>query len=184
MVNGQEFALDQSKKESVEPDENIDRRWLFGGDFYGQFGTYSNLKVAPMVAYRITHRLMAGSGFTYIYLSDKSVNQHYQSHIYGGSVFTRFTLIESFEELIGINFAGQVFAHSEYEGMSLERRYFDVRNQFPSSGRFWQSSIWLGGGLSFPLGQSSGMYFSVLWNVLQNENSLYASPLIRLGFLI
>lgn len=184
MVKGQEFALEQPKEETADPEEKIDRRWLFGGDFYGQIGTYSSLKIAPMAAYRINSRSAAGSGLTYIYLSDKSVNQHYQSHIYGGSVFTRFTLIESFEELIGINFAGQAFAHSEYEGMSLERRYFDARNQYPSSGRFWLSSIWVGGGLSFPLGRNSGMYFSILWDLLQNENSLYASPLVRLGFLL
>lgn len=152
--------------------------------FYGQFGTYSNLKIAPLVGYRITKKLTTGLGVTYIYFSEKNLSGAYSTHIIGGSTFARYMIIDSFEDLIGLNFAGKLFGHAEYEGLSLERRYFDAINNNPENGRFWLSSIWLGGGFAFPIGENSGMYLSVLWDVLQNQNSLYASPLIRLGFYL
>src|SRR5688572_11858407 len=78
--------------------ENFSDRLFFGGNFGLQFGSYTYVDISPMVGYKITERLAAGVGATYIYYSvdDHVYNLNYKTHIYGGSIFSRFRVTEQF----------------------------------------------------------------------------------------
>jgi long-subunit fatty acid transport protein len=154
-------------------------RIFFGGYFSARFGNVTNIEVAPIIGYRVLPRFSVGTGIKYEYFKSKYYS--YDTHVYGFQVFTRYHIVSSMEELIpGLTMG--IFIHAEYEGLSLERQYFDYLNNFPPDGRFWLSSILLGGGISQPIGQRSSFNIMVLWNFNESINSLYDNPVIRIGF--
>ncbi|MCK4631282.1 MAG: hypothetical protein KAT40_07550, partial [Bacteroidales bacterium] len=75
-------------------------------------------------------------------------------------------------------FHGGLFAHAEYEALSLERQYFDLSG---TEGRFWLKSVLVGGGISQPLSDRASANIMLLWNLNETANTLYNSPILRFG---
>ena len=158
-------------------------RLFFGGNFGLTFGNTTSIIVSPLGGYRITPRLSSGLGIRYEYFrSDYPGYVSYDTHIWGGSVFSRYMFIRNLSEAIGIGGLNSgLFLHAEYEMLSLESKYYDLTN--PSAeGRFSLHSVLVGGGLFQPIGQRSGLLITVLWNMNETYNSIYANPVIRFGF--
>jgi hypothetical protein len=73
----------------------------------------------------VTSRLSSGLGATYKYLSYRDYNyDRHETSIYGGKMFANYMVTQN------------IFPHAEVELLSLEKKYFDFLNNFPSEGRF------------------------------------------------
>lgn len=154
---------------------------FFGGNFGLQFGTITDIEISPIVGYWIRPRIAAGVGVTYEYFHDKRFKPfEINTHIYGGRVFSRLVVIQDFNKMIPIGFTGSVFAHAEYEGLSLERKYFDYPTY--GEGRFLLNSVLVGGGLSQPIGRKGAVYITILYNLNETMNTPYTNPIVRIGF--
>ena len=151
-------------------------------EFWLSFGTTTYIEVAPMVGYHVNDRLAVGLGPHYIYQSRKATPSYpysYQTHVYGMKGFARFALITHAEEFLPINLFNDLFAHVEYEGMSLEK---DIYYQQGDEGRFIYQAFLVGGGLSQRIGMYNSVSFMVLWNLNESSSSPYSNPVFRLGF--
>lgn len=155
-------------------------RIFFGGNFGMQFGTITNIEVSPLVGYHITPRLSAGLGSRFEYFRDKGFIYPYETTIYGGSVFSRFIVIQNLGEGLNLGLNTGVFAQAEYEMLSLEREYFEP--PYNGTGRFLVHSVLVGGGIIQPVGRRSAILISVLYNLNESARSPYSNPIIRIGF--
>ena len=130
-------------------------------------GTYSEwyIELAPIVGYKVTPNFHVGTRITYIFnsilyeatpiLPEERINYNH----YGVGAFGRYIIYKG------------LFAQVEYEALN-----FDKYND-----REWISSLFIGGGYYQSIGRSFAS-FAVLFNVLDNINSPYVNPIIRIGF--
>ncbi|EAY25391.1 hypothetical protein [Microscilla marina] len=167
------------KKQNPKKDNDIGRRWVFGGNFWVQFGNVTFIDIAPTIGYKLTRNLIAGVGIGYVYarsrLATNLGNLDVENQIYSGRTFLQYII--NTEALFGEG--NRLFLYSEYE--VLRSDYYDrVLDR--------QNSIWvrrpqIGGGIQQKLGN---LYVNLL--VLYNLNYLeditpYPNPItIRLGF--
>ena len=164
------------EEEDVRP---IDR-FFFGGNFGMQFGTITNIEISPLVGYHITPRLSAGIGTKFEYFKDKGLYYPFETTIFGGSVFSRFVIIQNLGEGLNLGINTGVFTQAEYELLSLEREYFEP---YPTgTGRFLVHSVLIGGGIIQPIGRRSALLVSVLYNLNESARSPYSNPIFRIGF--
>jgi hypothetical protein len=147
-------------------------RIVFGADFGLSFGTYTYIKLAPTVGYRITNRLTSGLGPIYIYAKDKYWDM--ESSIYGGKVYTSFVIYQGSlkENRFGI---GDLMLHAENEVVNVDK--------FITDDRLWIDNLLLGAGLYQPVGGRFGISILVLWDVTQNFYSPYyrQNPVFKFG---
>jgi hypothetical protein len=140
--------------------------FFIGGDFGAQFGNQTYVEVAPRFGYHLTDLFSAGITTKYIYYSYKDAYspEKYQTSLYGGGLFTRYNVTE------------ELFAHAEYEALSVEipAIYLDKRRIV--------SSLFLGGGYRQFIGENSSINLMMLFNVIHEQFSLYQNPVIRVGF--
>lgn len=161
------FAL----KLTAQPPQSGETFWdkvYFGGNFGLQFGNQTLVDINPLVGYRLTEKLSVGFSATYIYyhITDSYYQLDYSTNIYGGSIFTRYYLLEN------------IFAHVEGEVLNLEvPDYF--RNRFVRENIF---GFYVGGGYRQPLGDRSSLNILLLYNLNEDRNSPYQNPIIRVGF--
>lgn len=161
----------------------IKERIFFGGNFSLTFGNTTSIIVSPLAGYRVTPRLSSGLGIRYEYFKSNYPGfVPYDTHIFGGSVFSRYMFIMNISEALGLGgFNSGLFLHGEYEMLSLESQYFDMANP-NSDGRFRLHSILVGGGIYQPIGARAGLIITILWNLNESYNSIYRNPVIRFGF--
>ena len=158
----------------------VRKKLFFGGYLSLRFGTVTDIELAPIVGYQVSPRFSVATGIKYQYYRDSFYN--YDTHIYGFKVYSRFNVIQDLNNIIPAGISMSIFIHAEYEGLSLESRYFDYGSQFPGQERFWLNTILVGGGIRQPLGPRAGIYFTILWNLNDNINSIYSNPIFRIGF--
>ena len=141
----------------------------FGGNFGLQFGNQTLVDINPLMGYRLTEKLSVGVTATYIYykVTDPyNFYPTYSTNIYGGSLFTRYFLLEN------------IFAHVEREVLNLE-----VPNHFLH--RYERQNVfgfYVGGGFRQEIGDRSSLNIMLLYNLNQDRNSPYQNPIIRIGF--
>lgn len=160
----------------------LKERIFFGGSIALQFGTITFIDVSPLVGIRVTPRFSPGLSLTYNYYRETRFVT-FDTHIYGGSVFSRYTLLQNMNKYIPLGINASVIAHGEYEALNLETEYFDVLRSQGDKNRFWQHNVYAGGGLGFHAGKNSMFTIFVLWNLNETENSLYSNPIVRVGFV-
>lgn len=151
--------------------DKLSDRIYFGGNLGLQFGTVTNIEIAPIVGYRFTDDFSAGIGITYIYFKREFDNyEDFETNIYGYRFFARHNIQEQF------------YAQAEYENLSLE--FFNINDG--SSKREWVPGAFVGGGYFQPLGRNAGFNISALYNLLYDEDkSPYNSPWVfRIGFTV
>jgi hypothetical protein len=161
-------------------------RLFFGGGFGLSIGDYTDIEVSPIAGYYITSRWAAGVGISYKYFNYKyrwptpaGGWERYETHIYGGSLFTNYVIVHNVNDWIPLGLDFRIFAHAEYEALSYAKGLFEQH----ATGRQIQSSVLVGGGLRFPMGKRSSMNLTLLWNLNSSVNDIYGSgPIIRFGF--
>jgi|JI10StandDraft_1071094.scaffolds.fasta_scaffold26819_7 hypothetical protein len=145
-----------------------ERIW-FGGGIGLSFGTFTAVQLDPLMGIHLDRnkKLSTGLGLSYWYFQDNSYIPALKQNVYGYRVFTRYRVIE------------QAFLHAEFLHLNAER-YFNVDN---SIRRTWIPHLLVGAGYVQPLAGRTSFYFQVLFEVLQDPNSLYfgQGPIISGG---
>lgn len=144
----------------------------YGGNVGFRFwNDYFYLGVYPLVGYKITPQLSVGGKLGYAYISDSRVDPSYNTHNYGGSVFTRYRVVPQF------------YLHGEFVYFSYERQTFNLTSLRLENERVWVPFILLGGGLSQMISPNVWVFAEVLFDVLQDSNSPYKKwdPFISFG---
>lgn len=146
---------------------NFKDKIFVGGNFGAQFGDITSIEISPLVGYRITEKFSSGIGGTYIYYKVKARQgiPSYSTNIYGGRIFSQYRVIEN------------ALAYTEIEVLNLEVQdpisYELSRKNVPS---------WLVGGAYIqPIGGRASLNLYMLWDVIEDENSPYQNPIIRIG---
>lgn len=132
----------------------------YGGNFGLQFGNVTLIDISPAVSFRPAEKTYFGIGGSYIYYSIKNPPFSYSTNIFGGRIFARQIVYNG------------VFGHAEYEVMNFES-FNKTRINVPA--------FLLGVGYQ----QGEDNFFTsitLLFNVIENENSFYQNPIFRIGF--
>ena len=170
------LAQDKEASNSLEG-VPFSQRLYTGGDLGFSFGTITFVNINPLVGYRIDKKWSAGISAKYIYYRERRPNFEFSNYMYGGSVFTRY--------LIGNSF----LAHAEFETINAE-----VRELLSTTWtRKWVPIGLLGAGYRQGLGNSY-LQVLVLYDAINDRYSPYRNeylfgptktPLIlRAGFII
>jgi hypothetical protein len=156
-TSGKKEPKKQEKKQPLQKQN----RWFVGGMFGAGFSSYSSyVEVSPLVGYKITPAFHVGARFNYIWNSYEYPNGVRENlHHYGVGGFGRYIIFKG------------LFAQVEYEPLSFD--YIDYRE--------WINSLFIGGGYYQSMGRAFAS-FAILFNVLDNVNSPYVNPIIRIGF--
>ena len=172
------LAQDKEASNSLEG-VPFSQRLYTGGDLGFSFGNITFVNINPIVGYRIDKKWSVGISAKYIYYRERfpEYNWEYSNSMYGGSVFTRY--------LIGNSF----LAHAEFEAVNAEVREF----LSTTLTRKWVPIGLLGAGYRQGLGNTY-LQVLVLYDAINDRNSPYRNeylfgptniPLIlRAGFII
>jgi hypothetical protein len=147
-------------------------RLRIGGTFGLQFGNYTYVNISPTVGYMaVKNRLEVGGGPIFIYERFRFSNNFAVNYfVYGADVYTRGFL---------------------YKGLYLEGRYDPVYkpSYFNLDRRIWVHHLLLGAGYAAPIGKIGVFNISLLYNVLDNDESIYQGTfsnnfplIINMGF--
>lgn len=133
-----------------------DRIW-FGGGIGLSFGTVTAIQLDPIVGVYLDNKrkLSTGLGPSYAYFRDNRYD--YEQSNYGYRVFTRYRVIP------------QAYLHAEFLNMNTPPFY----NSVEGIRRIWVPHLLLGAGYVQPIGDRSSFYLQVLFEVLQDPNSIY-----------
>lgn len=177
----------EDEKEEQEKDKSFRDNLFFGGYLWAQFGTITQVEVAPQVGYHLSERFDVGIGLKYMYYNSTSYlsetftsNERISSHIFGGNIFTDYKVIRDLNKVLPFTMHGQLVSHLEYESLNMPNR----RNPFTenSAGRFWAHSYFVGGGLRQQIGKRGFISFLLLYNLNHKEYLPYENPIFRIGF--
>lgn len=141
-------------------------RIVTGGGFGLGFGSLQDyVSVSPMIGYRLTARLLGGTGLTYRYTNYKIKSPSIKLHDYGVSPFLRFT------------FYRNIFLQAEYEYLNYEFPY----PPYVETRRQSFDSVLAGAGFIQPLGERFAFYLMALYNFSYQDQvaySPYDSPIV------
>lgn len=156
------------KKEEPEnkPKYNWANRFFTGGGLGLQFGSYTYVAVSPILGYRFTDKFSGGIGVTYIYLKDRAYD--FSTSVYGGKLFAEYDVFRG------------LAPHVEYELINQE--VFD--NKLNTRRRIYIDSFLVGASYTQSIGDHSGLYIMLLYNLLEDVYSPYENPVLRIGFNI
>jgi len=160
------------------------RKLFLVPELWLSFGTNTYIDVAPMLGYHLTDRISIGAGPHYLYQSQKATPNYpysYKTHAYGIKGFARFALITNAEQFLPVKLFSDLFAHAEYEGISLEKEHYYTLT-YRKEGRFIYHGFLVGGGFTQRIGMFNSISFMVLWNLNGSTNSPYSNPVFRIGF--
>lgn len=152
-------------------------RIFFTGNMGLQFGTYTNIQLAPAVGIWVLPRLAVAAGPTYQFFKDPFG----KTDIWGPRAYTQFLVVRDINNLIPVGMNIGIYSHLEYEGLSLRRDYW--WQNYYAEGRFFVHSALAGFGISQQVGPRSAITLTFLWELTESEYSLYSNPEIRIGFV-
>lgn len=168
-------AFSQRKPGDTPP---LRERIFFGGDFGLQFGTITNIEIAPIVGLWVLPRLSFAAGPEYKYYAEKHIGS---TNIYGGRVYTQFVIIQDINNIIPAGLHMGLFLHAEDELQSLQSETPFWINTKADSERFTVNAFLVGGGVSQPIGRRSALNIIALW-AIDDSYGIYSSPEIRISF--
>ncbi len=153
---------------------NTGKKWHFGGGFGLNFGTITQIYLAPQATYSLNSTILMGGGITYIY---NRVNYDqlypgmglgiYSSSVYGASLFNEIHVFQN------------LFTHLEWESLNLD--FYD--NNFMEYRRQWFHCLYAGGGIRQPVGQAGYIQLMLLYDLINKPFYPYGSRFIpRISF--
>lgn len=144
-------------------------RIFTGGGLGLSFGnTRDFFSVSPVIGYRLTQKLLAGTGVTYRYTNYKLVKPSLKLNDYGVNPFLRFTVYDN------------IFIQTEFEYLNYE---FPVPQTSNETTRKNFNSFLAGGGFIQPIGNSAALFIMALYNFsyrtpAAGKYTPYDSPII------
>jgi hypothetical protein len=159
-AQAQQTAPQAPAKQRKDTRPLADRIW-FGGGVGLSFGSVTAIQLDPLVGYKVDTlgRFTAGIGASYWYLRDNRFPSDNTFEGYGYRPFLRYRFFE------------QAFAHAEFLHMNVEPYPPPAMGRME---RIWVPHLLVGGGYAQPVGERSSIFFQVLFDVLQDPNSIYA----------
>jgi len=141
---------------------------FYGGTLGLGFGDVDYVEIAPLIGKRINPKVAIGGSLIYRHRSDNRYQKDLNTDDYGASVFGRY------------NLTPRLFAQAEYEYLKYEYYRANLTKDTDTA-----NSLFLGGGVTAPLGGRTSMYFTALYNVNYDDDAFvspYSSPwVLRLG---
>lgn len=127
-----------------------------GGNFGFQFGNYTYVNVSPTVGYMVVNkRLELGGGPVFIYERFRYTNNFaINLFTYGSDLYARGFLYKGF------------YLEARYDALN-KTSYFDLNR------RLWVHHLLLGAGYAASIGKIGVFNISLLYNVLDNDESVY-----------
>jgi hypothetical protein len=154
---------------------------FFGFNMGWASNTESVFEFIPVTGYRITPRWLGGIGMKYEYYKSTGAlfddtYYSYSTSIYGGTLFTNYEFLKDIPSK-GLSF----FVHTELESLNLSKKYF---KDSVSSGRFFHTSLLIGGGIRQRLGRRASFNLMILFASHTTHPSPYPdNPFLRFALL-
>jgi len=126
---------------------------FFGGSLGFSFGSYTSIRINPMVGYKLTPKL--STGFKFMYEHSEYHSSSYSSDDYGAGIFARYRIIPP------------IYIHAEYNYMNYQSHNDN------GNGRYAVPYLFLGGGFVKRIGKRTYAYAEILFDVLNDSNSPY-----------
>jgi hypothetical protein len=164
----------QSVREEAPP---LKERLFFGGNIGLQFGTITDIQVAPVVGLWVLPRLAVALGPDYHFFK----YQNLQTNIYGGKAYMEFVIFQNINKFIPMGSNTGIFIHVEDELLSLESAFWKEQNTYTSE-RFYINTILAGPGLSQQIGRRASLNIMFLWALNDSGYGIYGNPDIRVSF--
>ena len=179
------YSQDKPKENKAEKDKkNAPSNFVFGGNIGLQFQTgVLYIEISPNMGYYITPRLMTALGLTYQYYSETYYNSTINSHIFGGRLYSEYTIFENLGKNSRIKSNLSVIGHVEYEALNLDRNFSNPSSSAKVN-RFWLQGFLIGGGIKQPLGKRGSVNIIILFNINHDNRFPYTNPVLRLGFYL
>lgn len=136
-------------------------RLYFGGGIGLAFGTVDYVEISPLAGYRLSPAATLGASLIFRYRNDGRYPEDVSTNDYGGSVFGQYLVFDP------------VFVHAELEYLSYESILLDL-----STDRDTFTSVYVGGGMSWPAGRSTSLFVLGLYNLSYSDGDPgpYSSP--------
>lgn len=151
------------------------QRVFYGGNLGMNFGAVTVIDVSPEIGYRITNRLSAGLGATYIYYRNNVSDEVF--NIWGLRQFASFTLIKDFSNILPFGKdIGGLLLYGEINSMRL---YNSFLNPF-EPGHYWVVSPLVGPAYQLRIGARSYMLIMLLYNFNETMRSPLENPVFRI----
>lgn len=168
----------QRVREEAPP---LRERLFFGGNLGLQFGTITDIDIAPIAGLWLLPRIAIGAGPKYRFYKDS----YDRTSIYGGRVYTEFVVLKDLNNIIPLGVHLGLFLHAEDEMLSLESSFWTGIPE--NSGRLFKNTLLGGVGISQPTGMRSSLNIMILWALNDSFDdlaySLYGSPEVRFSFI-
>ncbi len=155
----------------------LKERLFFGGSFGLQFGTYTDIQLAPVAGLWILPRLAFAAGPNYRFYKDP----FNRTDIYGGNAYLQYHFIKDLNSILPAGLHMGFFLHAEDELLSLKNSFWKV--QPDATGRFLVNTILAGGGISQPMGRRSSINLMFLWPVTTVSYDIYGNPEVRVSLI-
>lgn len=157
---------------ALEKKKEMLNRLRIGGNFGLQFGNYTYINISPTIGYMVVkNRLELGAGPILIYQRYRYYSNYAVSFfVAGADAYARGFL---------------------YKGLYLEARFDPVNkpSYYNINKRIWVQHLLLGAGYAAPIGKIGVFNISLLYNVLNNDESIYRGTfsdkvplIINMGF--
>lgn len=189
-INSYELNAQYLTETNEEDKPNWTKRLYYGGNFGLAIGSTTYIEFSPTVGYRLTNRVGAGVGLSYLYYRERIQYQlssgqwdtwEYKSQTYGGKIFTDYVIYNQKSENAILNI-GSIIAHAEIERLNVNSYSYDIYGNMHDNGRTWITSALVGGGLRQPIGEKSYATILILYNLTEEIYTPYSNPVIRVGF--
>ncbi len=151
-------------------------RIFFGGDFGLSFGTFTYVRVAPILGYRVSENFAVGGGPNYQYIRIRydlagGGRQDTQTHIFGLNTFARLFVFDP------------VFIQTDFEILNLRGSIRDPNNFFDREVQRVTVPVWLVGAGYGQRSGNGGIMVGVFYDLIGDRNSPYGREfIIRAGF--
>lgn len=165
-----------SGQESDKDTPALKDRLFYGGNIALQFGTPTNIEIAPIIGIWVLPKLAVALGPSYMYYKDLNVS----ADIYGGRAYAQFVVIRDLDKFIPLGIHTSLCLHLEDEMLSLDSSLRD--NTSSSAGRFMVNTVLGGLAISQQIGTRSSVNLMILWTLNDPGYQLYSNPEIRIGF--
>jgi hypothetical protein len=166
-----------SGQESEKDTPALKDRLFYGGNIALQFGTITNIEIAPVVGLWLLPKLAVAIGPSYIYYKD----MYGSIDFYGGRAYTQYVVFRDLDKFIPLGVHTSLCLHLEDEMLSLDSRLKD--NTSVSSGRFINNTVLGGFAISQQIGNRSSVNLMFLWTLNDPGYQIYSNPEIRIGFV-
>ncbi|HYH15850.1 MAG TPA: hypothetical protein VD794_11545 [Flavisolibacter sp.] len=178
------IAAAQEEQEEGNDEKGFKKEKVFvGGNFGLTFGDYTLINISPQVGYRFSRMFAVGVGINGQYVG-------YKDRTFNGDVYRKVS-----QGVTGLNLFGRVFPISNFDlflQAQPEANYLFGKEIYyqPSKEEYKLDatiapSFLLGGGIILGSGGRGGAMISIMYDVLQHEDSPYANkPIYNFGFVV